>query len=114
MRLSPFALYRIYSHDGRLLYVGCSMSFPARIKSHEKLKPWATEMATVKIEWFSNRNDAITAERNAIAAELPEWNVHHRDNPKHGKGRLCRDFRHDDPSTWVAKPRRQNAAEASQ
>lgn len=97
----PCALYRCFSADSRLLYVGCSPSPLMRLKQHEKLQPWATEIKSVTVEWFPDRNVAMEAEKLAISAELPEWNVHHRPNPKHAIGVFDSDFRRNDPSTWT-------------
>lgn len=97
----PCALYRCFSEDHRLLYVGCSPSPLTRLKSHEKLQPWATDIRSVTVEWFPDRNAAMEAEKMAISAELPEWNVHHRPNPQHSIGTRDPDFRRNDPSTWT-------------
>jgi len=97
----PHALYRVYDDKEHLLYIGCSNSPLSRMKSHEKRKAWATRIAFVRLEWFGDKASAMNAEVVAIATELPEWNVHHRENPKHSRGRLNWDFDHSDPSTWV-------------
>lgn len=100
----PHALYRIYGESDHLLYIGCS-PFPFdRIKCHESARAWATDMRTVRIEWFDNRNLARAAEAEAIKNERPEWNVHHNVTPKHSRGRYHHKFDRNDRSTWVIGP----------
>lgn len=97
----PCALYRLWDKSGGLLYVGCSTQPLSRMKSHEGIKPWATAVSAATLEWFPDKTAALVAEKEAIASELPEWNVHHRPNPKHSGGRLRRGFSHADPATWA-------------
>jgi hypothetical protein len=53
------ALYRHFDADGRLLYVGISMQ----------------DIATVRIEWFYSRKEALQAELRAITTENPAHNL---------------------------------------
>lgn len=99
--VKPHALYRIWSGDNRLLYVGCSCHPLGRIMAHSRITAWATDIHSVSLEWFDDKASARAAEQTAIEAELPEWNVHGRPNPKHARGRLCREYRRDDRSTWA-------------
>ena len=69
------ALYRHYSADGRLLYVGISLSPMARTAQHAGSAAWFDNVARIEIEWHDNRKDALIAERNAIAADKPSCNV---------------------------------------
>jgi hypothetical protein len=71
------------------------------MKEHET-RAWATQIANVSLEWFSDKAAAMEAEAVAIKAESPEWNVHHRVNPKHEISRYHPDLCRDDLSTWVA------------
>lgn len=99
----PAAIYRLWDRDNQLLYIGCSPNPLSRIHAHTRIKAWATAIASATLEWFDSHEQAKRAEALAIAAELPEWNVHHRPNPKHSIGILCREFSRDNPETWVAK-----------
>lgn len=101
MKAGPCALYRCWAVDGHLLYVGCSSSPLIRMKQHESFRSWATAIASVTLEWFPDKRSALTAEKAAIAVELPEWNIHGRPNPKRSAGRFNGRFHHDDRATWV-------------
>jgi len=70
-------LYRHFSGDGTLLYVGISLSWPARTKSHARGSRWFDLVARVEIERFSTREEALIAEREAIKAERPQFNIIH-------------------------------------
>lgn len=97
----PHALYRLRDKDGHLLYVGCSLSPLARLSAHELHRVWATAIDNATFEWFPDRQTALAAETAAIKAERPEWNVHHKTNPKHAIGRFHDGYRRDDPTTWA-------------
>lgn len=70
------ALYRFWSADGRLLYVGITYRIEHRFSRHSKVKPW-DEIASVTIEHHPSRQEAEEAEKRAIQAEHPRWNVVH-------------------------------------
>lgn len=76
----PIALYRHYSKDGELLYVGISKSAPARLAQHMAGSPWAREIARVEIEYLPDRERALEAEREAIQCEKPLWNMAHNNS----------------------------------
>lgn len=68
-------LYRLYSSSGDLLYVGVSRNLEGRFAKHRYTKPWWGEVATVTSERFATRARAFAAERAAIVAESPRYNV---------------------------------------
>ena len=70
------ALYRHLDAAGALLYVGISLSAITRLSQHAA-SAWSTEISSVTIENFDNRNDAIEAEKNAIKSERPKYNKQH-------------------------------------
>lgn len=72
------ALYRHFDGEGRLLYVGVSLSPTYRLRQHLDCSAWYQSIATVAIEWFPSRASALSAERAAIKAERPEFNVVHK------------------------------------
>lgn len=76
------ALYRHFAKDGALLYVGISMSWPKRTKSHARDSRWFDQIASVKVEHFPTREAALEAERTAIKAEKPKYNVVHNRGPE--------------------------------
>jgi predicted GIY-YIG superfamily endonuclease len=98
----PHCLYRLWSKDGGLLYVGCTASPLNRLKEHEFHKLWASSIASATMEWFPNRAQAMEAEWRAIQAESPEWNVHGNAKKKTKlRGRFNPAVDRFDPSTWA-------------
>lgn len=74
----PTWLYRIYSHDRKvLLYVGISMSWPRRMAQHMADKPWFPADCVVEVEEYPDRLSALDAEAAAIRREHPLHNVQH-------------------------------------
>lgn len=71
------ALYRLYDVNNGLLYVGISANPDVRWGQHSQTKPWWSEVADRKVEWHQMRADAAEAERVAIKAERPVWNLQH-------------------------------------
>lgn len=70
----PFYLYRHYAKDGTLLYVGVSLSAAERLHQHMTKSPWAREIDTIKVQTFSDKAEALDAEKKAIILERPLWN----------------------------------------
>lgn len=68
------ALYRFFSADDDLLYVGITLNPFVRMKQHAVRKP-VHQVCHVRIEWFDDRKAAIKGEFAAIASERPKWNV---------------------------------------
>ena len=76
-------LYRHYTADGTLLYVGISLSAVARLCTHRRKSPWFGKIASIQITRYASRREAETAEREAIAKEKPLWNAAYaRPEPK--------------------------------
>lgn len=75
--MSSHCLYRFYDAAGELLYIGITMNPVARWKQHGHDKLWWVEVASIAIESHLDRDSALRAERQAIAAERPRWNVVH-------------------------------------
>ncbi len=75
------ALYRHFDSEGRLLYVGISVSAINRLKQHMSGAQWAMEISEVRIEWFADRASAERAERLAIMNEKPIYNKILNQNP---------------------------------
>lgn len=72
---APGVVYRVWSDEDELLYVGVSMSPTSRIAQHANFQPWWTDVARVTLEHFPTREAAAAAERQAIASENPEHNI---------------------------------------
>ena len=71
------AVYRVYSDNGTLLYVGITVNPNVRFSEHAAEKPWwtAVDMSKTRIEWYRNRVGAKKAETKAIQAERPIYNI---------------------------------------
>ncbi|RZF06008.1 hypothetical protein C0R05_24555 [Streptomyces albidoflavus] len=67
------AVYRLFSADGTLLYIGSSYAPDRRCAVHRR-KSWWPLVARREEEWHPNRSAAYTAESNAIRAEAPLHN----------------------------------------
>lgn len=76
----PQTLYRFFNANGDLLYIGVTANAHRRITDHRDEKEWWTEIQTITLEHFPDRDSVLKAERAAIKAELPLYNVvHNRD-----------------------------------
>jgi GIY-YIG catalytic domain len=72
--LTGVALYRLFTDDGNLLYVGISADFGQRWKDHVASKSWWREIRYMTIVWYADEETALQAERYAIADEMPQHN----------------------------------------
>jgi prophage regulatory protein len=70
-------LYRAYSSDDTLLYVGISYDAISRLRQHGKAADWVEQVHRVTIERFETRERALAAERFAIQTERPLHNIIH-------------------------------------
>lgn len=69
------ALYRIRGEADVLLYIGITNGPSIRWNAHQQAQPWWDELRSVTVEWFESRDEAEDAERAAILAEQPKYNV---------------------------------------
>lgn len=72
-----YAVYRCYSGDGQLLYVGETGRVGRRLGDHIQ-KAWFSQVRGVTFEWYLEELDALNAERRAIHVEHPKYNIVHR------------------------------------
>lgn len=72
------ALYRLYSADDVLLYVGITTDTAVRWQAHSTSK-WWPQVARKEVEWFEQRAEAASAEIATIKAEKPAHNRAHAD-----------------------------------
>lgn len=79
---TPTALYRHFDDEGRLLYVGISLSPTYRLSQHRVSSAWFVRISRVEVEWFDDRGSAMAAEKHAIKSEKPEYNVVHKVSAK--------------------------------
>jgi predicted GIY-YIG superfamily endonuclease len=78
----PYAVYRLYDADDRLLYVGMTSDSERRMQAHASGKVWWNQVAHQVIEWHPGKADALTAEAAAIRTEFPRYNVVHAITPE--------------------------------
>lgn len=80
----PHALYRFYGAADELLYIGITNSLTRRWGQHEDEKPWFSHVVRATVEQHPSREAVFAAERAAIQAEKPRFNVVHnrRHKPK--------------------------------
>jgi len=69
------ALYRFYTDQGQLLYVGITNDPARRIDQHGERKAWWQQVAGMTIEWYPTRSAVLAAERRAVQVENPKHNV---------------------------------------
>jgi excinuclease UvrABC nuclease subunit len=74
----PCQLYRHFDADGRLLYVGISLSAVWRLARHRHDAHWFHQIATVTIQTLPSRGAALVAEARAIEEEKPLHNLYRR------------------------------------
>jgi predicted GIY-YIG superfamily endonuclease len=87
-------LYRLYDEAGQLLYIGISNRAARRWIQHLVTKPWSAEIQRMERGLsFENREDAHQAERLAIMAEAPRYNITHNEYRDLQAPRLTEDER---------------------
>jgi predicted GIY-YIG superfamily endonuclease len=67
------AVYRYFSENGVLLYVGMSKRVAARMSQH-KGQEWDKLVSSIKVDWFATRELAKAEETRAILEEYPLFN----------------------------------------
>lgn len=75
--MSAAVVYRFYDANCHLLYVGRSAQIGVRLASHQSRSRWFDEVDTITVEHFETAEAAEEAERQAIGAERPKFNVQH-------------------------------------
>ena len=70
----PTQLYRAFTEEGDLLYVGISLSVFSRLSAHKKTAEWFEKCSRIDVETFPNRSQAEKAEMKAIKTEFPKFN----------------------------------------
>lgn len=78
---SSKCVYRYYDTGARLLYVGVSLSPIARLRGHAGRSEWIDQVSRIEIERFADSRTALDAEKQAIQAERPIYNVAYSRKP---------------------------------
>ena len=79
--IERYAVYRCYSDQGQLLYVGETGDLGKRLADHAG-KLWFVQVRGITLEWYADELEALKAERRAIHVEHPKYNVVHRNTPR--------------------------------
>jgi len=69
------AVYRIRGEAEALLYIGMTNNPAIRWNGHQLVQPWWDELRTLTVEWYDSRPEAAEAERLAVLAEQPKYNL---------------------------------------
>lgn len=80
---APIALYRLYSADGELLYVGITHSPSERFARHARDNSWWPLVAKRTVAWCSDRDQALRLEAAAVRDEAPLHNAYLQGPPRH-------------------------------
>ena len=69
-------LYRHFDRNGKLLYVGISLSTIERLRRHKQVHArWFRRITSITVEHYRSRQDAHRAELMAIGLEKPLHNA---------------------------------------
>lgn len=79
-------LYRHFDSDDNLLYIGVSTSILRRLSNHKSNAYWYDQIAKITIENFDTKKEMYEAEKKAIVAEKPRFNVCFAEKVKHTRG----------------------------
>lgn len=71
------AVYRCFGDADEILYIGTTGNFGRRFSQHAQ-KIWFLEVRHITLEWYPDAESAGVAERMAIAAEQPKYNLTHK------------------------------------
>jgi predicted GIY-YIG superfamily endonuclease len=75
--IERYVVYRFFSDQGQLLYVGETGDLGKRLAGHAE-KLWFVQVRGITLEWYADEQEALKVERRAIHVEHPKYNVQHR------------------------------------
>lgn len=67
-------VYRAFSKNNDLLYIGVTQNLKSRVSTHKSSKEWWLEVDRIDEESFDDRISALKAEVVAIKLENPKYN----------------------------------------
>lgn len=73
--MSPL-VYRVFDKTGRLIYLGATSNLDQRLDAHRTQAWWFSLLDRVETEPHPTMTEAFAAERTAIHAEKPAFNLH--------------------------------------
>ena len=72
--MKPAYVYRLFSDEDVLLYVGMAYDVSVRENVHRYSTPWGDQISRVDVVKYATREEAAAAETEAIRTERPRWN----------------------------------------
>jgi len=99
----PTELYRHFGPEDELLYVGISVNALSRLKQHASGSNWSNQIEKVTIEKFDTREDALTAETEAIKRENPKHNIAKTNKPRATHGTANSDTLNTPDAIWSSR-----------
>jgi hypothetical protein len=72
-----YVVYLLLNAQGETIYVGFTGNLEQRLANHRANKSWWSEVDRVSSEPYETRHDAWMAEKRAITAHSPRYNVNH-------------------------------------
>ena len=70
-------VYQFFNADNQLLYVGATGNMLVRFYGHTSATPWYHEVATIKVQHFTERATALSVEADLIRTGCPLYNSQH-------------------------------------
>jgi predicted GIY-YIG superfamily endonuclease len=67
-------VYRYFTEEGVLLYVGVAFDPHARLQQHRVSKDWFYDIKFIRLDHYETRWEALRAEHLAIEIEKPRHN----------------------------------------
>jgi hypothetical protein len=86
------AVYRIRGEADVLLYIGMTNGPGIRWNAHQLVQPWWDELRSLTVEWYNSRPEAEAAEKAAIPAEQPKYNITYLKPARPGREREPREI----------------------
>lgn len=74
---NPHTVYRLYTEDGELIYVGLTNDPARRIGEHANMKAWWRHAAFVALDHYPTRGAAYLREKRLIQEHTPRGNTAH-------------------------------------
>ena len=68
-------LYRLFNKEGQLLYIGQSIDFGNRVRTHRRVQAWWVDVSFILLENYETLIDLKRAEVEAIKLEKPLENI---------------------------------------
>lgn len=95
------SVYTLVGDNDEILYIGSARNVLQRVGQHAAELQWWGDVKRVDLEHFRSIGDARDAERDAIVAKRPKYNVLHNRGPRRGDAEVVQ-LRGDSPAKDAA------------